>query len=74
MEQLIELLKSGGGVDRALFVSAVLGWLAREIVALRRSQKDQGKRIGDHGTRISRIEGHLWPEGKLPPAVDGGRP
>ena len=46
METLIDLIKNGGGVDRLGLALALLGWIAREIVGLRRSRDKFGGRIG----------------------------
>ena len=64
MDQLLEIVKA----DRAALALVVLGWIAREVVALRRSVREQGQRLGALAVRVA----HLEPPQPQPPAVDGG--
>jgi len=63
MDQLFDILKA----DRAALALVVLGWIAREVVALRRSVREQGQRLGALAVRVA----HLEPP-QQPPATHGG--
>ena len=67
MDALVEVLKTPTG-DRLALVLIVLGWIAREVVALRRSQREQGRRIGGLESDVAKLKGAQHGH---PPAGDG---